>query len=254
MDKKFILLTLIVLASICVRAQTETVLGEHRIKGIVRTEKGEVIAGLNLFVKKGDQTRSFSSNIYGEFELSLQPGDYVITVNKVNSPDFKAFVKILDKGLNPNNIEFVFDPSRVCCFSRTGTPFPRPTSLPKPAFPPAARAVRATGEVVVDLFVDKDGKATSAKAETGHPLLRASAVVVANGSRFETNDINGEREATLTYVFLTDEQDEKKRITRYTNPFRIEVINQVTIIDTINSDPRSDSRSFLSRLRHFLHL
>ncbi len=58
------------------------------------------------------------------------------------------------------------------------------TSLPKPAYPPAARAVRASGAVNVQITVDEQGNVISATAVSGHPLLRQSAESAAWQAKF----------------------------------------------------------------------
>lgn len=58
------------------------------------------------------------------------------------------------------------------------------TSLPKPAYPAVAKAVHASGNVVVQVLVDEGGSVTSAHAISGHPLLRASAEAAAKQARF----------------------------------------------------------------------
>ena len=49
-------------------------------------------------------------------------------------------------------------------------------SLPKPAYPPIARAAHAAGTVVVQVLIDENGNVVSAHAVSGHPLLQAVAV------------------------------------------------------------------------------
>jgi TonB family protein len=78
------------------------------------------------------------------------------------------------------------------------------TSLPKPAYPPAARAANASGTVVVQVIVDETGKVTSANAVSGHPLLRASAVQAAYQARFTPTLFSGKPvkvSGTITYNF-----------------------------------------------------
>ena len=58
-------------------------------------------------------------------------------------------------------------------------------NLPKPVYPPAARAVRAEGAVNVRVTVDENGDVVSANAVSGHPLLRASAVAAAREAKFK---------------------------------------------------------------------
>lgn len=60
----------------------------------------------------------------------------------------------------------------------------RARSLPTPAYPPAAMAVRASGAVSVQVTVDEEGNVISAAAVSGHPLLRAAAVSAAREAKF----------------------------------------------------------------------
>lgn len=66
------------------------------------------------------------------------------------------------------------------------------TSLPKPPYPPAARAVRASGSVAVQVLVDESGSVVSARALSGHPLLRASAVQAARSAKFNPTILAGQ--------------------------------------------------------------
>jgi len=216
-------------------AQTDTISGNYRLRGVVKDQTGAVFAGLNLYVRKGDSSRTFSTDINGEFELGLQPGEYEITVNKLYSSSFKTFNKIQDGGLNPNDLVFVLDSSHIGCNDSGGKPFPRPISLPKPPYPPVARAVRASGEVIVTVKIGTDGKAAEAVADSGHPLLRKAAELAAKESRFESGENDPEREAKLTYVFMpyvfTPSEKEKLHLKRYSNPCRIEVYSDVDVIN-----------------------
>lgn len=64
-------------------------------------------------------------------------------------------------------------------------------SLPQPPYPPAARAVRASGAVNVQVTVDEKGNVTSASAVSGHPLLRAAATAAARQARFAPTKLSG---------------------------------------------------------------
>lgn len=65
------------------------------------------------------------------------------------------------------------------------------TSLPKPAYPPAAKAVRASGAVNVQVSLNEKGEVVSANAVSGHPLLRASAVQAAKEAKFSPTLLSG---------------------------------------------------------------
>jgi len=67
------------------------------------------------------------------------------------------------------------------------------TNLVKPAYPPAARAVRASGAVNVQVTIDENGNVISASAVSGHPLLRDSAVNAARSSKFSPTMLSGQK-------------------------------------------------------------
>ncbi len=60
----------------------------------------------------------------------------------------------------------------------------RAVNLVKPPYPPAAKAIRAAGEVNVQVAIDEKGNVTSANAVSGHPLLRQAAENAARASKF----------------------------------------------------------------------
>lgn len=79
------------------------------------------------------------------------------------------------------------------------------TSLPKPAYPPAARAVRAGGSVSVQVLISESGSVISASAVSGHPLLRAAAASAARGARFSPTLLSGQAvkvSGVITYNFV----------------------------------------------------
>jgi periplasmic protein TonB len=79
------------------------------------------------------------------------------------------------------------------------------TSLPKPAYPPAARAVRASGAVSVQVLIDENGNVVSASAVSGNPLLRAAAVSAARGAKFSPTKLSGQPvkvSGVITYNFV----------------------------------------------------
>lgn len=65
------------------------------------------------------------------------------------------------------------------------------TFLPNPDYPPAAKAVRASGAVNVEIMIDTDGNVVEAKAVSGHPLLRQSAVTAARSAKFAPTMLAG---------------------------------------------------------------
>ncbi len=65
-------------------------------------------------------------------------------------------------------------------------------SLPKPAYPPTAKAVGASGAVNVQVTIDEAGNVTSASAVSGHPLLRQVAAQAARGAKFKPTLLSGQ--------------------------------------------------------------
>jgi len=77
----------------------------------------------------------------------------------------------------------------------------RAVNLPKPAYPPIAKQMRASGQVAVQVFVDESGNVTSAKATSGNSLLRLPAEAAARQSRFNPIII-GDRAVKATGIVV----------------------------------------------------
>ncbi|HEX6284573.1 MAG TPA: TonB family protein, partial [Pyrinomonadaceae bacterium] len=108
----------------------------------------------------------------------------------------------------PGTGNVVSAPARVAIVDEPPPPAPTPTprsapvsggvlngkaiSLPKPQYPPIARAARASGTVVVQVLIDENGSVVSAKAVSGHPLLQAVAVAAARQARFSPTKLSGQ--------------------------------------------------------------
>lgn len=78
------------------------------------------------------------------------------------------------------------------------------TSLPDPAYPEVAKTARATGTVTVQVVIDEKGKVISARAVSGHPLLRQAAVDAARQARFSPTKLSGtpvKVSGVITYNF-----------------------------------------------------
>jgi len=78
-------------------------------------------------------------------------------------------------------------------------------SKPTPAYPPIAKAARASGTVTVQVTVDEEGRVISARAVGGHPLLQQSAVAAARQARFSPTLLSGQPvkvNGVITYNFV----------------------------------------------------
>ena len=79
------------------------------------------------------------------------------------------------------------------------------TLLPRPPYPPAARAVRASGAVSIQVLIDTNGEVFSAQAVSGHPLLRSASAIAACGARFTPILLEGQPvkvSGIITYNFV----------------------------------------------------
>ncbi|HYY96856.1 MAG TPA: cytochrome c oxidase assembly factor Coa1 family protein [Pyrinomonadaceae bacterium] len=80
-------------------------------------------------------------------------------------------------------------------------------SKPEPAYPPIAKAAKASGTVTVQVTVDEAGNVISATAISGHPLLQQAAVAAARQARFTPYKLNGSPvkvTGVLTYNFVPE--------------------------------------------------
>ncbi len=77
--------------------------------------------------------------------------------------------------------------------------FPFVIRFVEPPFPPAARAVRAEGDVIVLVEVNAEGNVIKAAATTGHPLLRTAAVDTAK--KWEFSRVPGTHYVNLIFRF-----------------------------------------------------
>ena len=78
-------------------------------------------------------------------------------------------------------------------------------SKPQPAYPPIAKAARASGTVTVQIVVDEGGRVISASAVSGHPLLQQAAVAAARQARFSPTLLSGQPvkvSGVITYNFV----------------------------------------------------
>ena len=81
----------------------------------------------------------------------------------------------------------------------------RAVSLPKPFYSQMARNAGASGVVVVEILIDENGVVISARAVSGHPMLRPEAAKAAYQARFSPTFLSGKPvkvSGVLTYNFV----------------------------------------------------
>lgn len=82
------------------------------------------------------------------------------------------------------------------------------TSKPQPTYPALAKAARASGTVTVQVLVDETGGVVTAKAVSGHPLLRGAAEAAARNAKFTPTLLSGKPvkvSGVLTYNFVLEQ-------------------------------------------------
>lgn len=80
------------------------------------------------------------------------------------------------------------------------------TNLVKPAYPAAAKAVRASGAVIVRVLIDENGNVISASAISGHALLQNTAVSAARQSKFSPTVVAGRKVKVKGVIVYNFEQ------------------------------------------------
>ena len=114
------------------------------------------------------------------------------------------------------------------------------TNLVQPEYPAAAKAVRAEGDVNVQVTYDENGDVISASAVSGHPLLRASAVKAARQSKFTPMKLAGRTvkvTGVVVYKFTLPKsaaQAESERL------FPMGMVMFLTALKEIPGDEESD--------------
>ena len=137
------------------------------VKGVVRTNSGQTINIIDTSTDTGD------ANLNSNADTEVNSDDNVVSGNTVSGGSLN------DKAI----------------------------SLPKPAYPPIAKQAHASGLVVVQVLVDEQGNVVTARAISGHPLLRAASVAAARGAKFSPTKVNGKPvkvSGVITYNFTAE--------------------------------------------------
>jgi TonB family protein len=83
-------------------------------------------------------------------------------------------------------------------------------------YPEEAKDKRISGIVLVEFVLDKEGKVTSPRAKSGHPLLKPVALEAAKGWEFEIPMQNGQPTKLLgemVFCFLATKDTSKSKYT-----------------------------------------
>lgn len=153
--------------------------------------------------------KSVSSSSTLAFDLSKENGLWKI--DAINSPDVPGVEPMISVPAipSPETVVPPKDPGQVGPgkIISGGVLNGKAINLPKPAYPPIARAAKASGTVVVQVLVDEKGNVIEASPISGHPLLQAAAVAAARQATFTPTKLSGQVvrvKGVITYQFTPE--------------------------------------------------
>lgn len=131
----------------------------------------------------------------------LPSGGSLVKANMNGATDGAAALRQMSSGATTATMKVDSEPPPPAA-ARAPKPLLKPISggvlngkavdLPRPAYPPQAKTARAEGVVTVEVVIDEKGKVISARATSGHNMLRQAAVQAAQGARFSPTMLSGQ--------------------------------------------------------------
>ncbi len=215
--KKLIPFIFILCFGLAAYSQTATVISENANLRGTPTTRGKIVATLSrddkveMIKQKGAWFLVQSSTDIGWVHGSTIRLDGS-SVEELTVPPIRLNqnVKLGNTDSNSTNAESELPPTKPGPMPKTisgGVLNSKATILPLPPYPAAAKAVRASGSVSVQVLIDESGVVISAIAVSGHPLLREAAEVAARQARFAPTLLSGEPvkvSGVITYNFSLD--------------------------------------------------
>jgi hypothetical protein len=229
MDKIFFLITLLVSPLVFMSAQSLAPEFTFEVKATLKDLERNPLAGMSLFVEGDNFKKTVVSDENGLFSIKLPAGKFTIRGNETVAKNFLTFLEISADKPNPTNFDLIVETNQICC---TPTSDGKPTEIVKyvfPPYPPAAKAVRASGEVIVAVKIDKDGNVISAKAESGHALLKTASELASKQFLFTKDEKSIEREGKIIFIFIADYK--KKPLSIFRKPNYIIIFPEIPQID-----------------------
>ena len=191
------------------------------IKGVVKNQDKISLAGLVLLFEGKELKETVISDENGAFAIKLPVGKYKVTANSAVSKNFVAFIETFDNNLNPTDFELIIETDKFCCTQTSNGNVTEVVKYVAPVYPPAARAVRAQGEVVINVKINKEGKVVGLNVESGHPLLRKVSEQAAEQWLFTSDTNETEREGKLVFAFVQGKNETGN--TQFLKPNRLTI-------------------------------
>ncbi len=111
-------------------------------------------------------------------------------VTKLGTTDGSMVARV-DPSEKPGTARIIYPDGQKPATVAGGVLNGKASSLAKPSYPAAAKAVRAGGAVSVQVLIVEDGTVYTASAVSGHPLLRRSSEIAACSSSFAPTLLEG---------------------------------------------------------------
>ena len=189
--------------------ETTTASG-RRVSFVYRSEKGD--QSLPLIFDLSKESGAWKIDNIGGNSIDNEDASASPTASPTTSPTPSPIIKI------PEGIEPPAPPAPGNANNQNNATSNRPPisggvlngkaiNLPKPPYPPVARAAKAAGTVVVQVTVDENGNVTAARAVSGHPLLQAAATAAARQAKFNPTKLSGQPvkvTGVITYQFTAE--------------------------------------------------
>ena len=107
-----------------------------------------------------------------------------------------------------------------------------------PVYPEEAKKNRITGQVVVEITIDEQGRVTGAKAISGHPLLNDSALNAVKQWLFEPYIENGtaQKVAFSSIITFKLSEDDQKAVSKAEEPMKVDGYNAPKLIRRVEPD------------------
>ncbi len=198
------------------------------LKGSLVDQDREVLAGANMFFECDNLKSTIVTDENGTFTIKLPVGKCKITLNEAVSQRFAAFIEISENNLNPNNFQMIVEINLTFNGRTSEENTVEVKKYVAPVYPPAAKAVRASGEVVVLVEINRDGEVVSSKAESGHPLLRRAAEAAAKKWLFSAAKDELIREERIVISFV--QTDKESLSSSFMKPNRLVVFSPIPFI------------------------
>jgi TonB family protein len=129
-------------------------------------------------------------------DVNLDRGDFVFTVSKVSAP-VETTATVQPQPTPPptseSNSSAPLSSSQPAKPVSQGVLNGKAKNLVQPEYPKAARAVRVSDTVNVQVTIDENGNVISATAISGHALLHPAAIEAAKASTFDPTFFEGKR-------------------------------------------------------------